>query len=183
MHCFPTCFKRGNFSAWYTFFVISFRCRRMCMYCLFSPLWCQCSMFEHLWVFYSCRCKFDSYFWKRKTCKGLWSVESRDSSVVSSQRGVTLLCEFSLLGNKVFLLRSNSTGNLIQKAKNLLQYAKRSVSVDAITVSILAIPVNLAGWNMSRSQFCVVNFHFGKTISGLCCLFSDINECTDYSPS
>ena len=55
---------------------------------------------------------------------GLWSVESRDSSVVSSQKGVTLLCEFSLLGDKVFLLRSNSTGNLIQKAKNQLQYAK-----------------------------------------------------------
>ena len=27
-----------------------------------------------------------------KTCKGLWSVESRDSSVVSSQKGVTLIC-------------------------------------------------------------------------------------------
>ena len=118
-----------------------------------------------------------------KTCKGLWSVESRDSSVVSSQKGVTLLCEFSLLGNKVFLLRSNSTCNLIQKTKNQLQYAKRSVSVDAITVSILAIPVNLARWNMSRSRFCVVNFHCGKTIPRLCCLFSDINECTDYSPS
>ena len=59
-----------------------------------------------------------------KTCKGLWSVESRDSSVVSSQKGVTLPFEFSLLRDKVFLLRSNSTGNLIQKAKNQLQYAK-----------------------------------------------------------
>ena len=52
-----------------------------------------------------------------KTCKGLWSVERRDSSVVSSQKGVTLLCEFSLLGDKFFLLRSNSTGNLIQRPK------------------------------------------------------------------
>ena len=59
-----------------------------------------------------------------KTCKGLWSVESPDSSVVSSQKGVTLHFEFSLLGDKVFLLRSNSTGNLIQMAKNQLQYAK-----------------------------------------------------------
>ena len=72
---------------------------------------------------YSCRCKFD-YSGNGKTCKGLQSLESRDSSVVSSQKGVTLLCEFSLLGDKVFLLRSNSTGNLIQKAKNQLQYAK-----------------------------------------------------------
>ena len=71
----------------------------------------------------SCGCKFD-YSGNGKTCKGLWSVGSRDSSVVSSQKGVTLLCEFSLLGDKVFLLRSNSTGNLIQKAKNQLQYAK-----------------------------------------------------------
>ena len=72
---------------------------------------------------YSCRCKFD-YSGDGKTCKGLWSVGSRDSSVVSSQKGVTLLCKFSLLGDKVFLLRSNSTGNLIQNAKNQLQYAK-----------------------------------------------------------
>ena len=72
---------------------------------------------------YSCRFKFD-YSGNGKTCKGLRSVESRDSSVVSSQKGVTLLSEFSLLGDKVFLLRSNSTGNLMQKAKNQLQYAK-----------------------------------------------------------
>ena len=72
---------------------------------------------------YSCRFKFD-YCGNGKTCKGLRSLESRDSNVVSSQKGVTLLCEFSLLGDKGFLLRSNSTGNLIQKAKNQLQYAK-----------------------------------------------------------
>ena len=35
----------------------------------------------------------------------------------------------------------------------------------------------------SRRQFCVVNFHCGKTMSCLRCLFSEINECTDYSPS
>ena len=38
-----------------------------------------------------------------KLAKGLRSVESRDSSVVSSQKGVTLLCEFSLFGDKVFV--------------------------------------------------------------------------------
>ena len=52
-----------------------------------------------------------------------------------------------------------------------------------MTLSILAIPVNFARGNMSRRQFCVVNFQCGKTIFCLCCLFSDINECTDYSPS
>ena len=72
---------------------------------------------------YSCRFKFD-YSGNGKTYKGLRSLESRDSSVVSSQKGVTLLCEFSLLGDKVFLLRSNSTGTLIQKAKNQLHWRK-----------------------------------------------------------
>ena len=75
---------------------------------------------------------------------GLWSVESRDSSVVSSQKGVTLLCEFSLLGDKVFLLRSNSTGNLIQKAKNQLQYVEGLLASMLSTLSILAIAVNFA---------------------------------------
>ena len=82
----------------------------------------RCSNFRGSYL-YSCRFKFH-YSGNGKTCKGLRSIESRDSSVVSSQKGVTLLCEFSLLGDKVFLLRSNSTGNLIQKAKNQLQYAK-----------------------------------------------------------
>ena len=94
-----------------------------CACTAFSPLCdvnAQCSKIRGS---YSCGCKFD-YSGNGKTCKGLWSVGSRDSSVVSSQKGVTLLCEFSLLGDKVFLLRSNSTGNLIQKAKNQLQYAK-----------------------------------------------------------
>ena len=75
---------------------------------------------------------------------GLWSVESRDSSVVSSQKGVTLLCEFSLLGDTVFLLRSNSTGNLIQKAKNQLQYVEGLLASMLLTLSILAIAVNFA---------------------------------------
>ena len=75
---------------------------------------------------------------------GLWSVESRDSSVVSSQKGVTLLCEFSLLGDKVFLLCSNSTGNLIQKAKNQLQYVEGLLASILSTLSILAIAVNFA---------------------------------------
>ena len=86
-------------------------------------------------------------FWKsgnRKTSKGLWSVGSRDSSVVSSQKGVTLLCEFSLLGDTVFLLRSNSTGNLIQKAKNQLQYVEGLLASMLLTLSILAIAVNFA---------------------------------------
>ena len=51
---------------------------------------------------YSWRFKFD-YSGNGKTCKGLRSVESRDSSVVSSQKGVTSLCEFSLLGDNVFV--------------------------------------------------------------------------------
>lgn len=46
-------------------------------------------------------------------------------------------------------------------------------------MSILTIPVNFARGNMSRRQFCVVNFHCGKTLW----LISDINECTDCFPS
>ena len=83
---------------------------------------------------------------------GLWSVESRDSSVVSSQKGVTLLCEFCLLGDKVFLLRSNSTGNLIQKAKNQLQYVEGLLASMLSTLSILAIAVNFALGKMLSTE-------------------------------
>ena len=124
MHCFPTYFKRGNFSAWYTYLLFLLDVDEYTSTAS-SPL-CDvngpCSNIRGSYL-YSCRFKFD-YSGNGKTCKGLRSLESRDSSVVSSQKGVTLLCEFSLLGDKVFLLRSNSTGNLIQNAKNQLQYAK-----------------------------------------------------------
>ena len=48
-----------------------------------------------------------------KTCKGLWSVERRDSSVFFKSKR----CYFALRIQFALLLRSNSTGNLIQRPK------------------------------------------------------------------
>ena len=60
----------------------------------------QCSNIRGSYL-YSCRFKFD-YSGNGKTCKGLWSVESRDSNVVSSQKGVTFFSNSVCLGIKFF---------------------------------------------------------------------------------
>ena len=75
---------------------------------------------------YSCRCKLDSYFWKRKNLQRFVECrETRFKRCFKSKR-----CYFALRIQFALLLRSNSTGNLIQRPKISNNMQKRCYNTE-----------------------------------------------------